>query len=206
MNPIGEASAIARINQRWCARSRRRHASHPAQTATTARYVPSATISWKERCTAGTFGQSSCGTASSPCTRALGSWNASSDSPRGISRAKRVSRRATSGQPPSESGAPCSVRNSASAAASFTGSRRPRGRAKMRPRRDAIPPIQVDAQEDRFRKEREPFERERHADDRPGEPHEPRPQESELERQYRPRDGADREENGGAPRPALREV
>src|SRR5205807_7777363 len=36
--------------------------------------------------------------------------------------------------------------------------------------------------------------------------HEPRPQESQLERQHRPGDGADRKENGGAPCPALREV
>src|SRR5256885_8424240 len=36
--------------------------------------------------------------------------------------------------------------------------------------------------------------------------HEARPQQPQLERQHRPRDGADGEEKRGAPRPALREL
>src|SRR2546421_1623985 len=52
MNPIGVASTTARIKPRWCARSPRRHASHAAHRATSARYVPTATIRSNEKCTA----------------------------------------------------------------------------------------------------------------------------------------------------------
>src|SRR3989454_7332513 len=74
-----------------------------------------------ETYTAGTFGHSAGGTASSPWTTACGSWKASSERAYGISTANRVSCTATSGQPTSVRGALGCVRNSASAAASFTG-------------------------------------------------------------------------------------
>src|SRR5207249_12055259 len=74
-----------------------------------------------ETYTAGTFGHSAGGTASSPWTTACGSWKASSERAYGISTANCVSCAATSGQPTSVRGAPGCVRNSASAAASFTG-------------------------------------------------------------------------------------
>ena len=77
---------------------------------------------------------------------------------------------------------------------------------EVRAPRDTIPAVQVDAQEDRFGEEREPLEGERHADDRPGELHEARPQEAQLERQHRSRDGTDREQDGGPLRPQLGEV
>src|SRR5437667_5358267 len=47
--PIGVASATARRSRRLCARSARRHASHPAHSATSARYVPTATMTRNER-------------------------------------------------------------------------------------------------------------------------------------------------------------
>src|SRR3989449_3952295 len=40
---------------------------------------------------------------------------------------------------------------------------------EVRPRRDAVPPVQVNAQEDRLGEEREPLEREWHPDDRTSE-------------------------------------
>src|SRR2546426_3512689 len=74
-----------------------------------------------ETYTAGTFGHSAGGTASSPWTTACGSWKASSERAYGMSTANRVSCATTSGQPTSVRGASACVRNSASAAASFTG-------------------------------------------------------------------------------------
>jgi hypothetical protein len=66
-----------------------------------------------------------------------------------------------------------------------------------------LPPVEIDPQEDRLGEEGEPFERERHADDGPGEFHEMGPQESELERENRPRDSADREQDRGSLGPPL---
>ena len=83
--------------------------------------VPPPTIAWKERCTGTGLGHSSRGKAESPCTRASGSWYASRLKPLGTSIAYRVVRAATSGIPPIRSGAPRSVSNCPSSAASFTG-------------------------------------------------------------------------------------
>jgi hypothetical protein len=70
----------------------------------------------------------------------------------------------------------------------------------------AIPPVQVDPEEDCFREERKPFERERHADDGPGKAHEAGPQEPELEGEDGSRDGSDGEQDGGALGPSLGKV
>jgi hypothetical protein len=120
-NPIGAASTSARNSQRLAATSRRRHATHPAQSATAAMKVPSPTIAWKATWTIGTGGQSRSGTRSSPATSALGLSKASTESAYGTSIAHRVSRRRSSGQPPMRSGAPRSVTNCPSIAASFAG-------------------------------------------------------------------------------------
>ena len=75
--------------------------------------------------------------------------------------------------------------------------------AQVGPWADAFPAVEVDAEEDGFGEEREPFEGERHPDDRAGVLHEAWPEETQLERQDRSRDGADGEENRGALRPPL---
>jgi hypothetical protein len=72
--------------------------------------------------------------------------------------------------------------------------------------RDPLPSVKIDAEEYGFREEGEPFQRERHPDDRSGVLHEARKQQSELEGQHRSRDGADREEHGCSLRPVFREV
>lgn len=70
----------------------------------------------------------------------------------------------------------------------------------------AIPRVEVDAEEDGFGEEREPFEGEGHAEDGPGELHEAGPEESELEGEDGAGDRADGEEDGGALGPAFGEV
>jgi hypothetical protein len=75
----------------------------------------------------------------------------------------------------------------------------------VRVRRDARPAVQIDAEKDGLGEERESFEGEERAYQRPGPFHERGPQEPQLERQDRSGDGANREKNGGALRPSLRE-
>ena len=58
--------------------------------------------------------------------------------------------------------------------------------AKVRPRRHLVPPVEVDAEEDRLGEERETLEPERRPDDAAGVLHEARPQKSQLETQHRP--------------------
>ena len=77
---------------------------------------------------------------------------------------------------------------------------------EMRAAADAVPGVEVDPEEDRFGEEREPFERERHADDRAGEAHEAWPEQPELERENGARHGADGEQDGRALGPSLREL
>ena len=77
---------------------------------------------------------------------------------------------------------------------------------QVRPRRDPVPAVEVDAEEDRLGEEGEPLERERHADDRPGGLHELGPEQPELEGEHRARDRADGEEDRGALGPALGEL
>ena len=72
-------------------------------------------------------------------------------------------------------------------------------RAQVRRRRDTVPSVQVDAEKDRLREERESLEGEGHADDRPGEPHEPGPEEAELEGEDRARHRAHGEQDRGPP-------
>ena len=76
----------------------------------------------------------------------------------------------------------------------------------MHHRGDTIPTIEVDPEEDGFGEKREALERERHSDDSARVFHESRPEETELEREHGAGDGAHGEEDGGAPRPAPREV
>ena len=66
----------------------------------------------------------------------------------------------------------------------------------VRARREAVPAVEVDAEEDRLEEERDPLERERQADDPARDLTEPRPQQPELERDDRARDRADREQDG----------
>ena len=56
---------------------------------------------------------------------------------------------------------------------------------EVEPRRDALPTVEVDAEEDGLGEEGEALQREGHADDRPGERHEAGPEESELEGDHR---------------------
>ena len=60
--------------------------------------------------------------------------------------------------------------------------------------RDFIPAVEIDADENRLDEESEALGRKRDPDDRSGLLHELRPEQTELERQRRSRDGADREE------------
>ncbi len=62
-------------------------------------------------------------------------------------------------------------------------------------RRDAVAPVEVDAEEDGLREEGEALQREGQADDLAEHAHEARPEQAELERERRARDGADREED-----------
>src|SRR2546426_6635500 len=76
----------------------------------------------------------------------------------------------------------------------------------MRARRDSLPSVEIDAQENGFREEREALERKRHTDDRAGEGHEARPQQPKLKGKHGARNRADREQNGGPSRPTLGEI
>ena len=62
-------------------------------------------------------------------------------------------------------------------------------------RADAFPAVQIHPKKNGFEKEGETLERKGHPDDRPGERHEPRPQQTELEREHRSGHRADREQN-----------
>jgi hypothetical protein len=53
---------------------------------------------------------------------------------------------------------------------------------KMNSRRDSLPAIEIDAEEDGLSEEGKAFQRKRHADDRTGKPHEARPQQAKVER------------------------
>src|SRR5450432_2157257 len=76
----------------------------------------------------------------------------------------------------------------------------------MQQRRKAIPSGKKDAEKNGFGKESKTFEGKRHANDGAGFPHEPRPQQSKLERKDRARDCADGEENGRASCPPFGEL
>ena len=76
----------------------------------------------------------------------------------------------------------------------------------MHARRHSFPAVEVNAQENRLRKEGESLERERHPDDCTGDLHETRPQETELEGKNGPGNGADGKENCGALGPALGKI
>jgi hypothetical protein len=77
---------------------------------------------------------------------------------------------------------------------------------QMRAWWNAIPRVEVDAEEDRFGEEREPFERERHADDAARMLHEGGPEQPEFERQYRAGDSAHGKHDRGALGPPLGEL
>jgi len=72
--------------------------------------------------------------------------------------------------------------------------------------RDAPAAVQIDAEEDRLREEREALERERQADGLAECPHEPRPQQAELERKHGARHGAHGEEDARALGEPLRQL
>jgi len=76
----------------------------------------------------------------------------------------------------------------------------------MRPRRDPLPTIEVDAQEYGFQKERKAFERERHADHSACQRHKLRPQQAQLEGEHCAGDRPHREENRGALGPSPGEL
>jgi len=65
----------------------------------------------------------------------------------------------------------------------------------VRPAREALPSVQVDAGEDRLEEEEDPLEAERHAEYRAVCAHESWPQQSHLERQDGSRDGTDGDQN-----------
>jgi hypothetical protein len=69
--------------------------------------------------------------------------------------------------------------------------------------RDALPPVQVDAEEDGLGEEREALEGERHADDRARVLHERGPEQAQLEGEHGAGDRAHREEDRGALAPAM---
>ena len=75
----------------------------------------------------------------------------------------------------------------------------------VRARRQAVPAVDVDRDEDRLDEEREALERERQAEDVAVGGHELRPQQPELEREDRPRHDADREQGDHRLRPAAGE-
>ena len=58
--------------------------------------------------------------------------------------------------------------------------------AQMHAAADPVPPVQINAEEDRLEEEREPLQREGKGDNRARERHEARPQQAELERQDGP--------------------
>ena len=66
----------------------------------------------------------------------------------------------------------------------------------VRPRREPVPAVQVEAEEDRLEEERERLQGERRPEDAAVAGHERRPQQAELERQHGAADRADREEHG----------
>jgi len=77
---------------------------------------------------------------------------------------------------------------------------------EVKARGDAIPPVQVDSEEDRLGEEGESLQREGEADDSARECHEPGPQETQLEGQDGSGDRAHREENRRPFRPAPRQL
>jgi hypothetical protein len=78
-------------------------------------------MSWKAMWTGSGSGRFAGGKSESPLTSAPGSWNASRLNPLGISIAYRVVSFSRSGIPPMRRGAPRSVRNCPSSAASLAG-------------------------------------------------------------------------------------
>jgi hypothetical protein len=72
----------------------------------------------------------------------------------------------------------------------------------VRPRRQAIPPEDVDRDEDRLEEEADALDREQDAEHLAEPPGERRPQQSELERQHGARDRPHRERHGHHLRPA----
>ena len=74
---------------------------------------------------------------------------------------------------------------------------------EVRPRLQPSPAVDVDGDEDRLGEEEDALEGERHAEGLTPLAHEPRPQQTELERQHGAGDGAHREGDGHVLRPAL---
>ena len=68
--------------------------------------------------------------------------------------------------------------------------------------RQPVPGVEVDAEEDRLGEEPDPLDGERQTDDLAVGPHQPRPQDPQLERQDRPGHGPDREQHPHRPPPA----
>ena len=73
------------------------------------------------------------------------------------------------------------------------------------PRRQPIPAVEIQAEEDRLDEERVALEREGRPDQRPGEGHEARPEQAQLERQRRARHRADGEGDRGELGPDVRQ-
>ena len=76
---------------------------------------------------------------------------------------------------------------------------------EVRARREAVPPVDVDRDEDRLAEEEQALDREGEAEDLAPLLHEPRPQQPELEREDRPGHDPDREQDQHHLRPALGE-
>jgi hypothetical protein len=76
-----------------------------------------------------------------------------------------------------------------------------RARGQVHALGHAIPAVEVDAQKDRFGEEGDPFQRERHPDDRPRMTHECGPEEAQFEGENRAGDRAHGEEDRRAARP-----
>ena len=69
---------------------------------------------------------------------------------------------------------------------------------KCGPRREPVPAVDVDGDEDRLQEEEDPLDREADPEDVAEAAHEPRPEQAELEGEDRAGDGADGEQHGDA--------
>ena len=78
-------------------------------------------------------------------------------------------------------------------------------RPEVLPRRQSLPAEDVDGDEDRLEEEEDALDPEQQAEDLAEAPRERRPEQSELERQHGPGDGADGERHRHRLRPALRQ-
>src|SRR6266542_4804108 len=76
----------------------------------------------------------------------------------------------------------------------------------MRARGNALPPVKIDAEEDRFGKEGEAFQRKGHTYDRAGVAHEARPEQTQFKRKNGARNRPDRDPDRSPFGPALRKL